>query len=103
MAQEAPELARRKKVKKGWWEQLWDGEEEEEVVIQTPPASSRLSWLDHLTPQERERLYNAVGYDENENIEHIPQVGGCSTGGSDWSVRGFIKVTVTSHLGGTSW
>ena len=82
LAQEDPELARRKKVKKGWWERMWSGEEEEEeVVIQTPPASSRLSWLDHLTPQERERLYNAVGYDENENIEHIPQVG-ATTGGT---------------------
>ena len=32
------------------------------------------SWLDKLSSEDKERLFNAIGYDVNKNVEHTPSV-----------------------------
>ena len=43
-----------------------------EIVISSPVNTQ--SWLDKLSTEEKERLYNAIGYDVNKNVEHAPSV-----------------------------
>ena len=82
-AQEAPNSVTRKKSQEGWWS-WWGGgtgdtdttsdTEEGEVFIHRP--SNLPEWLDGLTPDEQEKLFKSIGYDENQNMEHQPQVSG---------------------------
>ncbi len=43
-------------------------------MISSP--ENKQSWLDKLSNEEKERLYNAIGYDVNKNIDRAPSVSG---------------------------
>ena len=60
----------------GWFSWMWGSsrkESEPDDIIITPPKNAP-SWLRQLTPDEKARLYNAIGYDANENVERAPEV-----------------------------
>ena len=82
LSQEAPDHTTKKKPKEpGFWDWMWgvgpEGVEEgEEIVVHSPPTN-RTSWLDSLSSDEKQKLYSAIRYNENETVEHSEQVGNC--------------------------
>lgn len=76
-AADAPNRVECKKRELGWWEWLWgQGEEQEEEMeeILVLGMQDEPRWLRQLSPEEKEKLYHAIGYDANENIKHDPDV-----------------------------
>ncbi|XP_012945076.2 vacuolar protein sorting-associated protein 13A, partial [Aplysia californica] len=70
-AREAPERARHSvKKRSGWFSWIW-GEEEEEVVEVDQP--NKKDWLSTLTPEEKQKLYAGIGYDENAKVLSYPK------------------------------
>ncbi|XP_064629495.1 intermembrane lipid transfer protein VPS13A-like isoform X5 [Lineus longissimus] len=69
-AREAPERAKRKKNDEGFFSG-WFGssDSEDEYEIQEP---KKTNWLSKLTPDEKKKLYEGIGYDENANVVEKP-------------------------------
>ena len=54
------------------WGAEEEEEEDEEIVVLGP--NKQPGWLRQLKPEEKERLYRAIGYDANENVKNDPEV-----------------------------
>ncbi len=46
-----------------------------EIIISQPESTQ--SWLNKLSDEEKQRLYDAIRYDANQNIEHAAGVCTC--------------------------
>ncbi|KAH9508956.1 hypothetical protein Btru_048395 [Bulinus truncatus] len=70
-AKEAPERATKLiKKKKGWFHSWFSDSEEDDVIIDVDQAHKK-DWLSSLTSEEKEKLYDSIGYDDsNRNISY---------------------------------
>ncbi|KAH9508957.1 hypothetical protein Btru_048396 [Bulinus truncatus] len=70
-AKEAPERATKLiKKKKGWFHSWFSDSEEDDVIIDVDQAHKK-DWLSSLTAEEKEKLYDSIGYDDsNRNISY---------------------------------
>ena len=66
-AAEAPERVEKKKEEKSWWDRWLYGDDEEEIIV--PRPEHQTSILGQLSEEEKERLYRAIRYDVNENLD----------------------------------
>ncbi|XP_052241928.1 intermembrane lipid transfer protein VPS13A-like isoform X2 [Dreissena polymorpha] len=64
----APHKVVKKPKKKTGWFSWWGGEEEEEEV-KFDLGSSETDWFSKLTPEEKTKLYQGIGYDKNASVK----------------------------------
>ncbi|XP_053396044.1 intermembrane lipid transfer protein VPS13A-like isoform X3 [Mercenaria mercenaria] len=109
-AEYAPEkLVKKKKEEKGWWAS-WFGSESEDEEVDIDFGEESTDWLSKLTPEEKEKLYQGIGYDENANIAMLPReyveykvqvnLKSCCLSLVNYSKK-ILQVSVTQMLG--SW
>ena len=77
---EAPDRAKKKKKEaeeKGWFSWMWSGggEEDEDEEIEIEDEVKDDDWVARLTPEERDNLFQGIGYHEGEVEERSAQVG----------------------------
>ncbi|KAL3882618.1 hypothetical protein ACJMK2_028943 [Sinanodonta woodiana] len=105
----APERVKKKKKEKGWFSSWFGGSsDEEDVEIKVMKDDG--DWLSQLSVEEKNRLYQGIGYDVNaktfkmsrEYIENKVQVNlkSCSLSLVNYSKK-ILQISVTQMLG--SW
>ncbi|XP_046738037.1 vacuolar protein sorting-associated protein 13 isoform X1 [Diprion similis] len=61
------------KAKRGWFGFLWGSGQTEEEQDLTSAAAIMRKFEEAMTPQEKEKLYRAIDYQENSGLTHYPE------------------------------
>ncbi|XP_076183155.1 vacuolar protein sorting 13C isoform X2 [Ptiloglossa arizonensis] len=61
------------KAKRGWFGFLWSGSQAEEAQDLNSAAAIMRKFEQEMTPQEKEKLYRAIDYQENSAPAHYPE------------------------------
>lgn len=67
------EKERSLKAKRGWFGFLWSSTQAEETQELNSAAAIMKKFSDAMTPQEKEKLYRAIDYQENSAPAHYPE------------------------------